>query len=382
MARTNLGIQRIHSLEITVQDAGPWLSYFRGALGFQATAASGEADVEKTGMRRHLLRCADVRLILRERVRPGSEADAYLRRHPEGVSAVSFRVADVDAAEEALIERHATLIDSIRSERAGAGRWRWVSIATPLGDVEYRFIEDDDVDTGAAPGMEPCGLFDAGINLIGLAGIDHLTSNVRTLMPVLAFYEHVLGFTRYWSLQFHAEDIRPGRGTGLRSVAMRCEPPSTGEASADAVVIANNEPLRPRFNESQIQQYIQRNGGPGIQHVAFRVDDLCRAVDHCRANGLGFLTIPPAYYDALPGRIAAQGIGPLPMPLDDLRARNILLDGGKDGFLLQAFCGERSVGAQRASTGPLFIEMIQRRGAIGLGEGNFRALFEAAERGT
>lgn len=372
MSSPSLGIQRLHSLELSVYDAAPWLAYFTQGLGFQQIAVSTGTMMETTGTRRYLLACGELRLVVQEAVHAGSAVRRYLEKHPEGLSRVNFLVQDVRQTEEQLLERHATPIDHVREEPLGDGRFRQLTIATPLGDVDFGFVDSDASDAGLLPGMEVCAAFDASFNPLGIRSIDHLTANVRTLMPVIAFYEHVMGFTRQWDVAFHTEDIRPGIGSGLKSIAM-------GDA-ASGVRIATNEPLRPRFEQSQIQLYVDVNRGPGIQHVAIAVNDLVKAVEHARSSGVQFMLTPPTYYEKLAGRLAAQGVPQLGHAVEELARRGILADGDKSGYLLQAFCQDQAVQFRRPHAGPLFIELIQRCGCQRFGEGNFRALFEAAQK--
>ena len=372
MAKSNLGIQRIHSIEVCVREAEPWLDYLTKGFGFQLVAASTGPDVEQTGTRRRLLRCRDIGIVLAERVHGGSTAGRYLERHPEGVSRVNFLVQDVKAAEEVLLERHATPTDFVRTETSDGGERRELCIATPLGDVEYGFVDDVEEAALTLPGMEPAGAFDPNHNPLCLVEIDHLTANMRTLMPTIAWYEHVLGFRRQWDVQFHTEDFKPGFGTGLKSVVMADE--------ESGVRIASNEPLRPRYEQSQVQAYVDLNRGPGIHHVAWQVEDLIQAVDHSRSQGIEFLPTPREYYSSLQGRMTTQGIGSVSQALEDLETRGILIDGDRSGYLLQVFCKDQSVQFKRPEAGPLLLELVQRCGATGFGEGNFRALFEAMSR--
>lgn len=367
MARATLGIQAIHSLELAVRQAEPWLEFLTRGFGFQLIASSTGQDVETTGTRRRLLRCGDIRIVLADAIHAGSEIRTYLDRHPEGISAVRLRVKDASAAETMLLERHATPTGPIRTERFDNGTWRELTIATPLGIVNFSFVEHDDPDSNLMPGMEPAGHFDKTSNPAGLIGLDHLTANVRTMMPVLAFFEHVLGFTRFWDVSFHTDDIRPGVGTGLKSVVMWDE--------ASGVKLATNEPLRPRYHASQVNACLDANRGAGIHHFAFNVRDILTAVDVALNADVSLLPMPPAYYADLPKRVASQGIKGFSTPVADLAVRNILLDGDATGHLLQAFCRDQS--KQHEDAGPLVIELTQRSGAKGFGEGNFRALFEA-----
>ncbi|MFQ5502658.1 MAG: 4-hydroxyphenylpyruvate dioxygenase family protein [Phycisphaerae bacterium] len=365
----NLGIQRIDSLEICVHDAEPWIAYLTSGFGFQPVAVSTEADVESRGYRRHLLRCGEIDLVLAESVVLGSRAERLLDRHPEGLSRIGFLVNDLAATEQRLVERNATPIDFIRSEPIAGGAWKELAIATPLGDVELYFVERPK--SNERPGMEPTGQFDASCNPLGLKAIDHLTANTRTLMPTIAFFEHVMGFNRLWDVQFHSEDVQPGVGTGLKSVVMWDE--------SSGVKIALNEPLRPRFDRSQVQLSIEVHRGAGIHHLAWEVSDLLAAVDHSRSQGVEFMPTPAAYYEAMPQRIASRKIGPVAQKIDDLKSRDILLDGDQNGYLLQAFTKNGGGRFARPKAGPLLIELVQRCGAAGFGEGNFRALFDAMQ---
>lgn len=372
MAKANLGIQRLHSFEISVFDTAPWVAYLTDGFGFQHLARSAGAAAESTGTRRHWLACGDVGIFLNEPAYPGSPVRRYLERHPEGISRVNFLVQDVEATEAQLLERNAAATDFVRSVESSAGPWRTLAIATPLGDVEFAFMQTPNGADALPPDMERLAAFDTGLNPLGLTGIDHLTANARTLMPMLAFYEHVMGFSRCWNVQFHTEDYRPGVGSGLRAVAM--------EDAASGIRMVTNEPLRPRFAESQVQLHVDTNRGPGIQHVALAVADMAKAAGHCRTSGVSFMPTPRAYYQALPGRLGAQGVPALSLGMDEIERLGILVDGDKSGYLLQAFCQDQAVQFRRPNAGPIFFELVQRSGSERFGEGNFRALFEAMQR--
>ncbi len=385
MSRSPLGIQSIHSIDICVHDAACWLAYLTDGFGFQRVAVSEDARVEATGTREHFLRCGEVSITLSQAVHAGSRVQRYLRRHPEGIARVRFLVGDAREVEARLMERYAAPTEQLIDEPFDdGGRWIEVRVAVPIGQVEFCFVQIDraadsapsrSANAAAAmlPGMKPVAAFDAARNRLGLTAIDHMTINARTLMPVVAFCEQVLGFSRFWGVQFHTEDIRPGVGTGLRCVVMHDE--------SSGVKLAINEPLRPRFDQSQVQLAIDAHRGEGVHHVAFGVSDIIKAFDTGRAGGVTFLHTPPAYYDALPSRIATQGISGATQSIADLRTRGILLDGDRGGYLLQAFCKNRPGRNDGEGAGPLFFELIQRCGAAGFGEGNFRALFEAMEQG-
>jgi 4-hydroxyphenylpyruvate dioxygenase len=208
-------------------------------------------------------------------------------------------------------------------------------------------------------------------------GVDHITSNFRTLAPMVLWSKHVMGFEEFWNIAFHTEeDIKEGNqhGTGLKSTVMW--DPHSG------VKFANNEPSRPRFKSSQINVFVEDQRGEGIQHLALEVKDIIPTVKAMRATeGLGFLNTPASYYDYLPERLVKSGIQRIDEKLEELRELQILIDGHKEhSYLLQIFMKETSQLLHDREAGPFFYEIIQRKGDKGFGGGNFKALFESIER--
>ena len=142
------------------------------------------------------------------------------------------------------------------------------------------------------------------------------------------------------------------------------------------VVASGNHRVKFPLNEpavaarkSQIDEYLEFYGGPGVQHVALATNDILRTVDEMRARGVEFLTVPTTYYDELQGRL-----GKIDEPVEELAKLGILVDRDEDGYLLQIFTkptGDRPT---------VFFELIERHGSLGFGKGNFKALFEAIER--
>jgi 4-hydroxyphenylpyruvate dioxygenase len=132
-------------------------------------------------------------------------------------------------------------------------------------------------------------------------------------------------------------------------------------------VLPINEPAQGR-RKSQIQEFLDFYGCPGVQHMALATDDIVATVDALRSRGLRFLEVPPGYYED-----ATRRLGDLELPWADLRRLGILVDRDEDGYLLQTFT--ENVGDRPT----LFLEIIQREGARGFGAGNFKALFEALE---
>jgi 4-hydroxyphenylpyruvate dioxygenase len=191
-------------------------------------------------------------------------------------------------------------------------------------------------------------------NAVGLVTLDHLTHNVnRGRMDHWAhFYEKIFDFRqiRYFDIE--------GQQTALVSRAMT--------APDDKIRIPLNE-SQDEF--SQIEEYLKEYKGEGIQHLALATDDIFASVDALRANGVKFQDSPDSYYDLIDSRLPGHG-----HDVAEMRKRRILIDGSPEtgeGLLLQIFT-ENMIG-------PIFFEIIQRKGNEGFGEGNFKALFESIE---
>ena len=134
------------------------------------------------------------------------------------------------------------------------------------------------------------------------------------------------------------------------------------------IVMPLNEPAD-GLKTSQIQEYLDTYDGPGVQHIALRTDDVVASVEALRARGVRFMQVPGSYYDEARERLTGVDLA-----WDDLQRLQILVDRDDDGYLLQIF-------TETITDRPtVFFEIIERRGAKGFGEGNFKALFEAIER--
>jgi 4-hydroxyphenylpyruvate dioxygenase len=271
----------------------------------------------------------------------GGHAEAFRSAHGPSASAMAFRVDDADRAAKLAVERGATATQ---------------------GDLELPVLEGIGgsylylVDRSAARALyendfEPIAECGPGA---GLHTLDHLTHNVnRGRMDHWAqFYEKVFNFRqiRYFDIE--------GQQTGLLSRAMT--------APDDKIRIPLNES---QDDYSQIAEYLKEYKGEGIQHLAFATDDIFTTVDMLRSNGVRFQESPDTYYDMIDQRLPGHG-----HDVRAMRERGILIDGSPEtgeGLLLQIFT-ENMIG-------PIFFEIIQRKGNEGFGEGNFKALFESIE---
>jgi 4-hydroxyphenylpyruvate dioxygenase len=377
MAKTeSLGLLGYDSFHFVVENLERSRKFYLERLDFKEVARAGDDLVQRSGQQSVVFGAGDVRVCVSTPLSQGSKAARYLRRHPAGVMSLSFRVKNLDQTIAFLDERGGTFLsDPLEHKDERGGTYRSIEIATPLGDVAFRFVERNDyrafapyfVDVGAGHASRPDNVF-------GISAVDHATSNGLTMQPIIAWYRDVLGFEPFWEISFHTEDVAKSRasGSGLRSIVM-WDPESH-------IKFATNEPLRPHFRESQIAKFVEDNWGAGVQHIAFAVTNILWSVEELRRRGVEFMSTPPAYYAALPERLAKLGITNVKEELAELERLQILLDGANDKYMLQIFMREAAAMHDDSRAGPFFYEIIQRAGDPGFGYGNFRALFESIER--
>jgi 4-hydroxyphenylpyruvate dioxygenase len=323
------------------------------SMGFTAIARHRHKDVT-------LYRQGDINFIIN--AEKDSFAQRFARQHGPSVCAIGIRVQDAAFAYKAMLEKGAWGFDNKTGPMElnipaikGVGdsliylvdRWRGKNgNAQPggIGDISIY-----DVDFVAIPGAEanPVGH--------GLTYIDHLTNNVhRGRMKEWAdFYEKMFNFreVRYFDIE--------GKLTGLKSKAMT--------SPCGKVRIPINESSD---DKSQIAEYLDEYHGEGIQHIALGTDDIYTSIEGMKQSGIAFQDTIETYYELVNRRLPNHG-----ERLDDLRRLRILIDGQSNDtqreLLLQIFT--------QNVIGPIFFEIIQRKGDQGFGEGNFRALFESIE---
>lgn len=367
----NLGITGYDGLRFVTLDLERSRDFYLNKLDFKMTARSTPEWEERTGDRAEVYEAGQIRIECVQSLREGSWAAYHRQFHTAGISTVNFAVQDIELAWQRLEERGATFLDDIKTVEENGTSYRSFEIASPLGHTTYGFVERRDYNT-YAPGFETVAL--GGNNKFEFTTIDHLTSNIRTLKPLVDWFRDVLGMTQFWEIAFHTSDLDPTRtsGSGLYSIVM---------TDLDAgIKFANNEPRKPFFNASQIQTYLEDFGGAGVQHAAFNVKDILACIDELEERGVEFLDTPQAYYDAGPDRLASQGVTKIDEDWDELARKGVQIDGADEKYLLQIFMKEAALLYDEPEAGPFFIELIQRKGDEGFGGGNFRALFEAIER--
>jgi 4-hydroxyphenylpyruvate dioxygenase len=377
MAKEHSGIIGYDSFHFVVENLDRSQKFYADLFDFKEVARASAELVTRSGQRSVVVGAGDARVCISSPVSGvPSKAARYLKRHPSGIMSLSFRVNDLDQTMAYLEKRGGTFLAEPLTQRDDRGaRYRSVEIATPLGEVAFRFVEKTDF-SAFAPGFVDVGVGSAGRpeNRYGVTNIDHITSNGLTMQPIVAWYRDVLGFEPFWEISFHTHDVARTRasGSGLRSIVMW--DPESG------VKFATNEPLRPFFRDSQIAKFVDDNGGAGVQHIAFAVPNIIDTVEDLGRRGVEFLKTPKSYYEDLPARLAHLGITNVKEELAELERLQILLDGGSDKYMLQIFLREASALYDDSRAGPFFYEIIQRAGDPGFGYGNFRALFESIER--
>jgi 4-hydroxyphenylpyruvate dioxygenase len=285
---------------------------------------------------------------------PASFAQSFARQHGPSACAMAFRVRDAAQA----FSRALQLGASPGPQSAGPMELNIPCIEGIGGSLIYlvdRYGSQGSIyDVDFRPVVPAAGSGQGGVETAGLTGIDHLTHNVmRGRMDHWAgFYEKLFNFReiRYFDIE--------GKQTGLLSRAMT--------SPCGKIRIPINES---QDDKSQIEEYLREYQGEGIQHIALASADIYRTVDTLRRHGVTFQDSPDTYYDGVPARVPGHSES-----LPELQSRRILIDGNPDkgeGVLLQIFT--------QNVIGPIFFEIIQRKGNDGFGEGNFRALFESIE---
>ena len=346
-----LGIDHI---ELYVGNAVQAAHFFTHALGFRETAFAGL----ETGMRDRSTRVVEqgrIRFVLTAPLHGGSEITRHVADHGDGVKVVGLSVPDAQEAYRVAVRRGARGLLEPHTVSDEHGKVTMATIAT-YGETVHTFVERDSYEGAFLPGFQPA---DEGSDDGMFAGIDHVVGNVELgrMEEWVAYYERVFGFTEM--IRFTDEDI----STEYSALMSKVMADGSGR-----IKFPINEPAEGE-RKSQIEEYLEFYGGPGVQHIALSTTDIVKTVRKLQDRGVRFLRTPGSYYDDLPERI-----GEIDEDLDDLSELGILADRDDEGYLLQIFSkplGDRPT---------LFLEVIERHGARGFGEGNFKALFEAIER--
>ncbi|MFL5893854.1 MAG: 4-hydroxyphenylpyruvate dioxygenase [Thermoleophilaceae bacterium] len=344
----------IDHLELYVGNANQFAYWLRRALGFREVAFAGlESGVRDRSS--HVLGQGDIRLVVTSSLQGRSEIARHVADHGDGVKVVAIRVPDAEHAYREAVRHGARGIREPWDESDDGGSVRLSQIAT-YGETLHTFVERDDYDGAFLPGY--IGVEDDG-ELGLLTGIDHVVGNVELgrMEEWVSYYERVFGMTEM--IHFSDDDISTEYSALMSKVV------ADGEGRIKFPI---NEPAEGK-RKSQIEEYLEYYGGPGVQHIALTTTDIVASVRRLRERGVRFLNTPDSYYDDLTDRVEAVAA-----QQDDLRELGILADRDDEGYLLQIFT--KPIGDRPT----LFLELIERHGAKGFGDGNFKALFEAIER--
>jgi len=344
----------IDHVELWVGNAVQAAYFYEHAFGFRRTAYAG-LETGQRGSTTHVLEQGRIRLVVTGALGSGSEIARHHALHGDGVRSIALSVPDVDHAYAEALARGARGVTAPEELSDGHGTVRRASIAT-YGDTLHTFVDRAGYDGPFLPGYTATPASAAPDLLLA---IDHIVGNVELghMQEWVGFYERVFGMTEM--IHFSDEAISTEYSALMSKVV------TSGNGRIKFPI---NEPAEGR-RKSQIDEYLDFYGGAGAQHIAVATRDIVATVAELRSRGVAFLPIPDAYYDDVAERVPAVAD-----QLADLRAQGILVDHDDEGYLLQIFTtpvGDRPT---------VFFEVIERHGARGFGEGNFKALFEAIER--
>jgi 4-hydroxyphenylpyruvate dioxygenase len=350
-------IHGIDHVEFYVGNAAQAAYYFTHAFGFTETAYAG-LETGRRDRRSHVLEQGRIRIVLTGTLRGGDDIAQHHPRHGDGVHKIALSVPDAAAAYEHAVARGARGVHTPHWVEDEHGRVQLASIET-YGDTLHLFVQREDYRGPFLPGYE--GRADAPKDPDGLLlmGIDHIVGNVELghMEEWVGYYERVFGMTEM--IHFSDEAI----STEYSALMSKVVTDGSGR-----IKFPINEPAEGK-RKSQIEEYVEYYNGAGAQHIAMATRDIVGCVSELRERGVEFLQIPEEYYDDVPERV-----GEIDEQLEDLRRLGILVDRDDEGYLLQIFT--KPIGDRPT----VFFEIIERHGARGFGEGNFKALFEAIER--
>ncbi|KAK7172505.1 hypothetical protein R3I93_002575 [Phoxinus phoxinus] len=357
---------KFHHVKFWVGNAKQAAGFYCDKFGFEPLAYKGL----ETGSRElvsHAIRQDKIIFVFESALNPGNEEmGEYLMKHGDGAKDVAFQVEDCDFLVKKAKERGAVIVREPWVEQDSGGKVKYTVIQT-YGDTTHTFVEHLGPYTGLfLPGYQEPLFRDPLLPKLPpghLNFIDHVVGNQPDdkMVPVSDWYQKCLLFHRFWSIddkQIHTEY------SALRSIVVT--------NYEETIKMPINEPAIGK-KKSQIQEYIDYNGGPGVQHIALNTSNIIQAIVNLRARGMEFLSAPDNYYDILQQNLKTAKIK-VKEDLKTLQELKILVDFDDKGYLLQIFTKP----VQDRPT--LFLEVIQRNNHAGFGAGNFKSLFEAIEK--
>ena len=337
--------------------------FYATAFGFSVVAYAGP----ETGQRdeaTYVMTSGTARFVVRGPVRPGTDLANHVAAHGDGVSDLAIGVPDVPRAYAYAIAHGATGLQAPTEITDEHGTVVIAAIAA-YGDTRHSLVDRSRYSGPYLPGYvarttgAPVATTAAGEALV--AAVDHCVGNVELgrMDEWVDFYHRVMGFTNM--AEFIGDDIATDYSALMSKVVAD---------GSRLVKFPLNEPAIAK-KKSQIDEFLDFYGGPGVQHIALATEDIVATVEAMRGAGVQFLETPDSYYDDPELR---ERIGQVRVPVDVLKEHRILVDRDEEGYLLQIFT--RPV--QDRPT--VFFELIERHGSSGFGKGNFKALFQAIER--
>ena len=348
-------------VEFYVGNAKQSAHYYKTAFGYQSLAYAGlETGVKDRAS--YVLKQDKIRLVLTTPLNPESPINQHIVKHGDGVKVIALWVEDATKSFEETTKRGAKPFMKPTVEKDEHGEVVRSGIYT-YGETVHIFVQRKNYHGIFLPGYKEWKS-DYNPSSVGLKYIDHMVGNVgwNEMNTWVKFYEDVMGFVNFLSFddkQIHTEY------SALMSKVM-----SNGNGRIKFPI---NEPAKGK-KRSQIEEYLDFYGGPGVQHIAIATDDIISTVSQLRARGVEFLSAPPhSYYQAIPERLGVH-MDMMKEDINEIEKLAIMVDADEDGYLLQIFTKP----VQDRPT--LFFEIIQRMGAKGFGAGNFKALFESIER--
>lgn len=354
-------VKGMDAVVFAVGNAKQAAHFYATAFGMKLVAYSGPENGSRETAS-YVLVSGGARFVFTSVIKPVSQWGRFLAghvaEHGDGVIDLAIEVPDARAAYAYALEHGATGIEEPHDVKDGNGTVVLASIRT-YGDTRHTFVERSGYDGPYLPGYEAADPIVPPPAKRTFQAIDHCVGNVELgrMDEWVGFYNNVMGFTNM--KEFVGDDI----ATEYSALMSKVVADGTRK-----VKFPLNEPALGK-RKSQIDEYLEFYGGPGVQHIALATNDIVETVRTMRAAGVQFLDTPDSYYDTL-----GEWVGDTRVPIETLRELKILADRDEDGYLLQIFTKP----VQDRPT--VFFEMIERHGSMGFGKGNFKALFEAIER--
>ncbi|XP_047462503.1 4-hydroxyphenylpyruvate dioxygenase [Mugil cephalus] len=357
---------KFHHITFWVGNAKQAASFYCDKMGFEPLAYKGL----ETGSREvvsHVIRQDKIIFVFESPLNPGNEVmGQHLMKHGDGAKDIAFQVEDCDFLVKTAKERGAVVVKEPWVEQDSHGRVKYAVVQT-YGDTTHTLVEYLGPYKGPFLPSYKEPLFRdpllAKLPPCGLNFIDHIVGNQPDdqMVPISDWYQKCLMFHRFWSIddkQIHTQY------SALRSIVVT--------NYEETIKMPINEPAMGK-KKSQIQEYVDYNGGPGVQHIALNTSNIIQSIVNLRARGMEFLAAPDTYYESLRENLKTAKIK-VKEDLDRLQELKILVDFDDKGYLLQIFTKP----VQDRPT--LFLEVIQRNNHFGFGAGNFKSLFEAIEK--